>query len=211
MPEFTLLEWYRSGADYTALMEECEEMILSVSRGLARGERIIYLKREIDLQSPWERVSVRQAFERHASVTLEEALASESFDQIMVAEIEPHLGVIEPTFLYDYPASLGSLAHLKPDHPGEAERFELYIGGVEIANAFSELTDVNEQTERFEKEQQKRQSLGKEIYPMPDKFLEALSHMPRSAGIALGLDRLAMVFTNRGRIDDVVSFTPEEL
>jgi lysyl-tRNA synthetase class 2 len=112
--------------------------------------------------------------------------------------------------LYDYPASHAALSRLKNNNSGLAERFELYIGGLEVANAFSELTDADEQALRFEKEQQKRQQLGKTVYPMPEKFLKALRHMPRSAGIALGVDRLVMLFTNKTSIDEVTAFTPEE-
>jgi lysyl-tRNA synthetase class 2 len=211
LPEFTLLEWYHTGVDYMDLMGECEEMILSVSVDLDYGEKIMYQQNEIDLQTPWERMCVTKAFERCASISMTEALASGRFDEVMVEEIEPQLGVSKPTFLYDYPASLASLARLKANDPNRAERFELYMGGMEIANAFSELTDVIEQTERFEKERQKRHDLGKATYPMPDKFLNSLSYMPQSAGIALGVDRLVMVFANPDKIDDVVSFTPEEL
>lgn len=209
--EFTLLEWYRTGIDYMDLMDECEEMMLSVSHDLGLGDKITHQGREMDLKRPWERITVKEAFQRYASVPLDEALELGRFDEVMVSEIEPHLGLSKPTFLYDYPATLAALARLKENEPELAERFEIYMAGLELANAFSELTDVREQEERFVKEREKRQELGKPIYPIPEKFLTSLPHMPRSAGIALGVDRLAMVLTNRTRIDDVVSFTPEEL
>ncbi len=209
--EFTLLEWYRTGIDYMDLMDECEEMMLSVSHDLGLGDKITYQGREMDLKRPWERITVKETFKRYASVPFDEALALGRFDEVMVSEIEPHLGISKPTFLYDYPAIFAALARLKENEPELAERFEIYMAGLELANAFSELTDVREQEERFVKEREKRQELGKPVYPIPEKFLTSLPHMPQSAGIALGVDRLAMIFTNRTRIDDVVSFTPEEL
>jgi lysyl-tRNA synthetase class 2 len=209
--EFTLLEWYRTGAGYMALMEECEEMVLSVSEDLGFGAKIHFQGHDIDLKRPWERMSVKEAYERYASMPMERALTSKRFDEVMVGEIEPHLGIRKPTFLCDYPAELAALAQLKENDPALAERFELYVGGLELANAFSELTDVSEQEARFERDRLKRERLGKTAYPMPERFLEALAHMPDSAGIAFGLDRLTMVFTDADKIDEVISFSPEEL
>jgi lysyl-tRNA synthetase class 2 len=211
LPEFTLLEWYRAGIDYLALMAECEEMILFVSRELGLGETLEYGDREINLQGPWQRISVGEAFDQYASISMEEALRSERFDEVMVTEIEPHMGIACPAFLYDYPAPLAALARIKQGDPAFAERFELYIGGLEIANAFSELTDAHEQRARFERDSHRRTKMGKTAYPVSEKFLMALPHMPPSAGIALGVDRLAMVFANQPSIDHVVTFTPEEL
>jgi elongation factor P--(R)-beta-lysine ligase len=114
-----------------------------------------------------------------------------------------------PTFLYDYPASLAALARLKPGNPSIAERFEVYVGGIELANGFSELNDAHEQRKRFEKELEERTQLGKHVSPMPERFLKALRNMPEAAGIALGVDRLVMIFGNARTIDEVVTFTPE--
>jgi lysyl-tRNA synthetase class 2 len=211
LPEFTMLEWYRTDSDYTDLMEECEALILSLSRDLVLGEKIEYQGEEILLDRPWKRFSLHEVFDRFSNITLEEALASGRLDQVMVEQIEPCLKKLGPTFLYDYPASLAALSRLKVQDSGLAERFELYIGDLEVANAFSELTDVEEQAVRFEKERQKRKRLGKTVYPTPDKFLKALRHLPRSAGIALGVDRLVMLFTNKTDIKDVTAFTPEEV
>jgi lysyl-tRNA synthetase class 2 len=211
LPEFTLLEWYRSGTDYRGLMDECEELLLSLSRKLGYREKIRYQGQEVDLRSPWPRLSVKEAFRRHADMAVEEAMATGSFDEIIVTRIEPHLGFPRPTFLYDYPASLAALARTKQKEPESAERFELYVAGVELANAFSELTDPREQKRRFERDTADRRRLGKKTYPLPDKFLEALASMPPSAGIALGVDRLVMIFADQKSIDSVVTFTPEDL
>jgi len=211
LSEFTLLEWYRTGIEYHTLMDECRELILWVANKLGLGSTICYQGREIDLMGPWSRMPIKEAFDRYASVSLETAMKKEQFDEIMVREIEPHLVSTGPTFLYDYPSEFAALARLKADNPEFAERFELYIGGLELANGFSELTDTREQRDRFEKECQKRSDLGKECYPIPEKFLNSLEYIPEAAGVAVGVDRLAMIFADRPLIDDVVTFTPEEL
>jgi lysyl-tRNA synthetase class 2 len=154
---------------------------------------------------------VVEAFEKYGSVSMEDALAAGRFDEVMAFEIEPQLGAPAPVFLCDYPAPQGALARLKPKDPLLAERFELYVAGVELCNGFSELTDAAEQRERFEKEQDLRRSLNKTVYPMPQKFLTALTDMPAAAGNALGIDRLVMLLADTDQIDDVVAFTPEEL
>lgn len=211
IPEFTLLEWYRTASNYFDLMEECEELIQTLSEHLGLGDQLNYQDHKISLESPWEKITVEKAFSCYAQISAREALQRDIFDEVMVQEIEPRLGIMKPTFLYDYPSERRSLARLKKDDPSVAERFELYMGGLEIANGFSELTDPEEQREVFQKEMHIRQSLGKKIYPVPEKFLDDLAKMPPSAGIALGVDRLVMVLLNVKRIDEVVSFTPEEL
>ena len=211
LPEFSLLEWYRTGIDYHFLMEECETLFLFLSKRLNMGTRLRYGDVDIDLEAPWERLSVQTAFERYASVSLDHALNNHHFDQTMVEEIEPRLGIKKPAFLYDYPASLAALARLKPGTPSIAERFEIYMGGIELANGFSELNDAHEQRKRFEKELKERARLGKHVSPMPERFLKALQNMPEAAGIALGLDRLVMIFGDVRTIDEVVAFTPEEV
>lgn len=211
LPEFSLLEWYRTGIDYKALMNECEALIRFVSQSLDMGWKIHYRSNEIDLKKPWERISVKEAFGKYASISLDRALEEGCFDRVMVGEIEPNLGTMRPTFLYDYPAGMAALARLKPGNRALAERFEIYIAGLELANGFSELNDPVEQRARFERELQIRGAEGKEIYPMPERFLRSLEHMPDAAGIALGVDRLAILFSGVQKIDEVVSFTPEEV
>jgi lysyl-tRNA synthetase class 2 len=211
LPEFTLLEWYRTGADYMDIMVECEEMIRSVAADTGRGDRIEYMGREIDLKGPWQRMTVHEAFQRYSPMPLEDALNADRFDEIMALHIESGIDISRPLFLYDYPPSLAALSRIKRSDPPLAERFELYMGGLELANAFSELTDVDEQTKRFEKERERRRQLGKADYPFPDRFIKELGNMPDSAGIAFGIDRLVMLFADTDTIDGVVSFTPEEI
>ena len=211
LPEFTMLEWYRTGTGYYELMVECEELIRFVSTAIGQDETLKRRGREISLQVPWERITVSEAFTRYTPYSMNEALRRDLFDEVMVNDIEPRLGITGPVFIHDYPAARGALARLKPDDTSVAERFELYIDGVELANAFTELNDQVEQRSRFMSEQETRLSLGKLTYPMPERFLEELTNMPQAAGIALGLDRLIMVLLDASSIDEVVTFTPEDL
>ncbi|NMC74326.1 MAG: EF-P lysine aminoacylase GenX [Geobacteraceae bacterium] len=211
LPEFTMLEWYRAHADYFALMDDCEEMIRFAAVAAGKNSQVDWNGRGIALDGPWERLTVRDAFSRFGGIPVEEALEQDLFDEIMVCSIEPMLGWERPTFLIEYPAQRGSLARLKAGDCSVAERFELYIGGLELANAYSELNDPEEQRDRFILEQAARQDSSKLVYPLPEKFLQELSDMPPSAGIAFGIDRLVMLLTGASSIDDVVAFTPEEL
>jgi len=192
-------------------MGECEDLIGFIAKAIGAGRTIRFRKSEIDLSSPWERISVQEAFQRYSHTTVAEALERDLFDEIMVQDIEPKLGLIKPTFIYDYPVQRGALARLKQEDPTVAERFELYLGGLELANGFSELVDSEEQRKRFVVENENRQTRGKPVYSMPDRFLAELDDMTPSAGIALGVDRLVMVFSDARTIDEVVAFTPEEL
>ena len=207
LPEFTMLEWYAAHCDYHALMNHCEALLAAL---LPLG-KLHYQGQTIDLSPPWERTTVAEAFARFGSLSLDQALAEDRFDEIIALEIEPRLGIQRPTFLIEYPGELAALARRHPQRPQVAERFELYIAGLELANAFSELTDPLEQRQRFADEEATRQRAGKPAYPSPEKFLHELSAMPEAAGIALGLDRLVMLLTNAATIEEVVAFTPELL
>ena len=211
LPEFTMLEWYVAGFDYQQLMEQCRNLICTVARDVQQGSELIRQNRKINLAGPWERITVADAFLKYTPVTWEEALDQDQFDEVLVEHVEPRLGIDRPAFLYDYPAQLAALARLKESNPAFGERFELYMGGLEIANGFSELTDAGEQRRRFEEALQRRAAKKWSSYTMPEKFLTALPSLPPSAGIALGIDRLVMLFAGADRIDDVVAFTPEEL
>ena len=211
LPEFTMLEWYVAQFDYHQLMNQCEQMLIAALKDMGHNQDIVWQNKKINLVSPWERITVAEAFIKYAPVTLEEALVQDKFDEIIVEYIEPRLGVNRPTFIYDYPAKLAALAKIKMNDPTVAERFELYIGGLELANGFSELTDANEQRQRFEEASEARIRKNWARYTMPEKFLHALQIMPQSAGIALGIDRLVMILTDTDKIDDVVAFTPEML
>ncbi len=209
LPEMTMLEWYTAGHDYLDMMLQCEDLISTVAQSIDHGKGIQYQGRWIDFTKPWDRMTVDQAFEKFAPESLDTAVRNGHFDEIIGCDIAPNLGCVKPVFLYDYPAALGSLARLKPGDKNVAERFELYIAGIEICNAFSELTDQDEQRRRFETEMRRRRASGKTPYPLPETFLQALDEMPESAGNALGIDRLIMLFADTAEIDAVVAFIPE--
>jgi len=211
LPELTMLEWYTSETDYFDMMAQTEDLLGYVAENINSVNYLFYQGNKIDLKKPWQKISVAEAFEKFTSTTLERALSEDLFDELIISEIEPNLGRKSPVFLYDYPASFAPLAMAKPENPSLAQRFELYIAGLELCNAFTELNDSKEQRKKFEIEQNKRHSLGKRAYPMPEKFLESLKFMPAASGNALGIDRLVMLFADTTKIDDVVAFTPEEL
>ncbi|WP_020676933.1 EF-P lysine aminoacylase EpmA [Geopsychrobacter electrodiphilus] len=207
LPEFTLLEWYRAHCDYTRLMIDCEDLLRSV----LPAQQFTYQEHSIDLKQPFERLSVDQAFSLYTDTTPRQAIADDRFDELIALTIEPRLGLQRPTILYDYPLELGALARNKPGQPYLAERFELYVAGLELANAFSELTDPQEQRQRFALDAKIIYTQSARPANFPEPFLKDLAQMPASAGIALGIDRLIMLLTNSSRIDQVVAFTPADL
>jgi lysyl-tRNA synthetase class 2 len=211
LPEFSMLEWYVLHCDYRQLMDQCEALLQFAFREMGHAGKIVWRNKAISLSLPWEKITVADAFSRFAPVRLTDALTAGRFDEVLVEYIEPNLGNRHPVFLCDYPAQMASLAKVKKDDPAVAERFELYIGGMEIANGFSELTDAREQRQRFE-EALKAQSTGHRArYAMPEPFLAALESLPPCAGIALGMDRMIMILADTATIDDVIAFPPESL
>ncbi len=214
LEEFTMLEWYRLDCDYQDLMDDCENLLRHVFSELYGSEKTCTALAgsrlgTMPLEEPWERLSVAESFQRFSPVRLETALLEDRFDEAIVEYIEPHLGRSRPTFLYDYPAECASLSCLKPGEESVAERFELYIDGLELANGFSELTDADEQRSRFLKE---RELLGPELRTMelPERFLEDIARIGKAAGIAFGLDRLLMLLLSEQSIERVVSFSPAD-
>ena len=207
LPEYTMLEWYHSHCDYLQLMSDCESLLLQLSS----NRQIEWQGGIIDLSPPWPRMTIAEAFNKFSPIPLSEALSSDQFDTIMALEIEPKLPTHQPIFLTDYPVEHASLARKNPSDPQVAERFELYIGGLELANGFSELTDPQEQRQRFAAEELQRRQYGKSPYPTPTPFLRELGTLPPSAGIALGIDRLVMLLCDKNLIDAVICFTPEQL
>ena len=204
--EFTILEWYHVGWSYLELMEECEQLICR----LADRKALFRAGRKISLRPPWQRLSVNKAFKCYAGVSAQEAVRTGAFDLLLVEKVEPELGWECPVFLYDYPIELASLARPKPGEPELAERFELYIAGVELANGFSELTDPALQRDRFA-EEIKKAGLSGRTCTMPEKFLAALENLPACAGIALGVDRLLMMFFDQDSLTGVLPFARGDL
>lgn len=209
LPEMTLLEWYGTGDTYLDLMDQCESLVRHIAGGLGMADRLFWQGQILDLARPFGRLSVHQAFDIHTATSCDQALAGGRFDEIMGFEIEPRLGLNRPVFLMDYPRSLASLAALHSDNPTLAQRCEFYMAGIELANGFTELTDAAAQRRRFEVENRIRESRGLPELPLPETFLSELDALPPCAGIALGVDRLVMLFADAPCIDQVVAFTPE--
>jgi len=211
LPEFTMLEWYRAREDYRALADDCEGLLLSVSQDLFGRARIEYQGEPIDLDPPWQRTTVQEAFLAHAGWDPLEEEDPARFEKDFTERVIPGLDKGRPVFLLDFPAYEASLARTKPEDPRVAERVELFAGGLELANGFSELTDPEEQRRRFEETNQRRAAAGEKSFPLPEKFLAFLSRIPASAGIALGIDRLVMLLAGASHIDEVIALGPEDL
>ncbi len=224
--EFKLLEWYRTNADYTDMMTDCEGLLQACAKA-ANVTHFKYKEHRCDPWADYERLTVREAFMRYAEidltamlddkVKLREAVIAlglhtadddewdDLFFRVMDDRIETQLGMGAPTFLCDYPISMASLSKPKENDPRFAERFELYVCGIELANAFSELTDAEEQLRRYHIEMDEKERLYGERYPLDEAFIAALRHgMPDSGGIALGVDRLVMLACGVEDIADVM-------
>ncbi len=208
-PEFIMLEWYRTGAGYNEIIEDIEQMISSVATGLGFKNKIGYQGNVIDISPHWPRITVREAYLHAADWDPVVEPDSLRFDTDFVMKVLPSFSPHRPTVLLDYPASVASLARLKPGNPLVAERAEVFIGGLELANAYSELTDAREQEKRFREAIEKIKRERGEEMPLPQKFLDALPRLPPCGGVALGMDRLVMLFCDAASIDDVMAF-PEE-
>jgi lysyl-tRNA synthetase class 2 len=213
-----MLEWYRAFADVGEVLEDTEELVRHVALALTGGTVLEIAGTRVDLAQRFERLPVADAFARYARVDPEAAIAMASSDEdrffrLLVDEIEPALArEPHPVFLVDYPTPFASLARVKPNDPRVAERFELYIAGIELCNGFGELTDPHEQRARLLRDQQARARLGKAIYPIDERFLAALEEgMPPSAGNALGVDRLIAACLGTECIGRVQAFPVEWL
>lgn len=232
-PEFTMLEWYRAGTDYRAMMRDTICLTRACARACGATE-LRHRHRTCNPFAAWEKLTVAQAFKRYAGMDVMATLPRDAalcpdpkllriqaekigiscadadtwediFFRIMLNKVEPELGDAVPTILYEYPACLGALARRKPANPCVVERFEVYACGVELCNAFSELTDAAEQEARFAYEIRQKKKLYGETYPMDDDFIAALRHgMPACSGNAVGVDRLIMLITGAGNIEDTL-------
>ncbi len=211
LPEFTMLEWYRAGEDYHALADDCERLLAAVIESVSGKAVVEYGGNPIDLSPPWPRLTVRQVFLKHAGWDPLEEENPERFERDLTEKVVPVLPRERPVLLFDFPAYEASLARKSPADPRTAERLELFAGGLELANGFSELTDPKEQRRRFEETNERRRARGEKTCPLPEKFLAFLSDLPPCAGIALGIDRLAMLLAGASRIDEVVALAPEDL
>jgi lysyl-tRNA synthetase class 2 len=227
-PEFTMVEWYRAGAPYEQLFDDVARLV-ELAAEVAGTATIAWRGRTADPFATPERLTVAEAFARHAGIDLLATLDglegnvarmrasaeaggiatapddtwSDIFSRVLVARIEPELGRGRATILHEYPVVEAALARPSPADPRVAERFELYLCGVELANGFGELIDPAEQRRRFEADMAEKQRIYGERYPIDEDFLAALAHMPEASGVALGFDRLVMLATGAERVDQV--------
>jgi len=204
--EFTMLEYYITGCNYRELMQFTTDMICSSLRKVLQANTLDFHGRCVDLTAPPEIITVAEAFERYCPMSMIEADQQDCFDELMVTAIEPQLGRGRLTYLTNYPANRASLAQLSAADPTVAERWELYIEGVELANAYGELTNGAEQLERFEKSREFRRQRGAAEYGEPAAFNDVLRRnaLPVCSGCALGFDRLAMIAVNASDISEVL-------
>jgi lysyl-tRNA synthetase class 2 len=231
-PEFTLVEWYRAEESYEVLMDDCAAM-LAVAARAAGATRFSYRERAADPFATPERLTVAEAFARHAGIDLPAVLPGKGadragfaaaaqaagvrtatddswgdiFSRVLVEKVEPHLGLGRATILDEYPAVMSALGRPKPADPRFAQRFELYVCGVELANGFGELNDAAEQRRRLELEMTEKERIYGERHPIDEDFLKALAAMPQAAGVALGFDRLVMLAAGASHIEQVL-WTP---
>ncbi len=236
-PEFTILEWYRTEANYYDLMADCERLFRYIYKAIDNKKRyLVYQNKKIDIYLPWQRLTIDQALKKYGSISLKDLIDDEDkpylttdkirqvaklkgyktandntweeiFNQIFLNEIEQYLGVDRPTIIYEYPSVLAALARLKKSNPLVSERFEIYIAGLELADCYSELTDYPEQKKRFLDELNLIKHKKMTPRAIDNEFLDALQYgLPRCSGVALGVDRLVMLFTDSIRIDEVLLF-----
>jgi len=239
-PEFTMIEWYRAGASLEEIARDCEALVEVAARAVGRWPAVEVPSgrgregkpERLAVEAPFERLTVREALARFAGIGLrgDESVAElrgsatragcnlgtaatwdDIFFQIFLDRVEPYLGRVRPTFVFDWPLPLAALARRKPGDPLTVERFELYAGGLELANAFGELCDPVEQRARFVAEAERRRQQGRAVYPIDEKLLAALADMPPTCGVAMGFDRLVMLVTGADSIRDVMAFADDEV
>jgi len=201
-PEFTMLEWYRTNSNYMDILADTKELIREIALEICGTTTILYNDNDIDLNN-WVTIPVDSAFEKLAHWCPSKEFDQDRFDLDLINKVEPELPV-GPIVLKDYPVEAAALSKVSSENPLVAERWELYIGGMEIANAYSELIDPVEQRMRFEEAARRRVDMGSVAYPIDEDFMSCLNKdMPECGGIALGIDRLVMLFCDAKCIDEV--------
>jgi len=227
--EFTMLEWYRAKSDYKQIMKDTESLVYFLNKKINKSEYLDYQNNKIDLTIPWTRIKVKEAFSKYSGINLDKAKTLKSFKSqiknkdyladdwnsifysVFLNEIEPKLPKNKPVIIYDYPLPQASLAKRK-GNTFYAERFEVYLGGLELANAFSELTDAKEQLKRLREEQLLRKKMKDDFIPVDKDFILSLKlGLLPSGGIALGLERLQMLLLNIKDINDLLVFPAKQI
>jgi lysyl-tRNA synthetase class 2 len=206
-PEYCMLEWYRTGADYIDILADAKSLLLAIAREIVGHKDLVYQGQTIAFDAGWHLISVKEAFLEYAGWDPVKHFDADRFNEDMANKVEPKLPKDAPVILRDYPAEVAALSRTKKDDPSVAERWELYIGGLELANAYSELTDPEEQARRFKAWSEERADHGREVYPEDEAFMGALkSGLAPCGGIAIGIDRLVMLFTDSDMLDGVMAF-----
>jgi len=224
-PEFTMIEWYRGPGTYWEIMDDVENLYKYVAKKLG-VERLKYKEREIEIFTKWDRISMKELWQKHVGIDLDEYLTAEkmkqlakdrgyqvkdddtyesNFYKIFLNEIESKLGVDRPVFVYSFPALLASLCQDDPEHEGYVERFEFYVNGLELGNAYGELNDGKLQAQHLNENFEFRKKIGKMFYPVDEDFNQAVGQgMPKAGGIAIGIDRMIMLMTGAKDINEVI-------
>ena len=210
-PEFSMLEWYRTDANCADIVSDTEQLVSTIIHKMQATNILRYQGKDIDIQLPWPRISVKNAFIQSAGWDPVSAFDAERFDYDMATVVLPSLSQVRPVVLTEYPTAAASLARIKANDPQVAERSEVFIGGIELANAYSELTDATEQRQRFVREAaQIERERGIKV-PISESFLEAVTHLPECGGIAMGMDRLVMLLCDVGSIGEVCAFSEDNI
>ena len=209
--EFTMLEWYRNGGDWLDVMEDAHDLLASVAEHCFQEAICYYQGRPVDFGCEWEILTVEQAFRQYARVELVEALEQDRFEELLCTRVEPHLGVRgRPTALTEYPLECSGLSAPMPGRPGRVERWEVYVCGLELGNACTELADPLEQERRLRQTAELRAREGRDIYALDQPFLDMIRvGLPKTAGVAIGLDRLFMILADEDDIRQVNAFAEE--
>jgi len=236
--EFSMLEWYEMDKNYHHIAKTTQNLILDLYHGIQKKLGISttnilnYQGTQIDLTSPWHSFTLNELFLKFANIDLSKNLTAQNivktakekgyntegittweplYTQIFINEIESHLPTDKPVIIFDYPTQTSPLCLLCPDSPGFSQRFEFYIGGMEIGNAYTELTDAKILEQNFKDETKFRNTHNLPIHPYDDKFVHAVGNLPPCAGIGLGVDRLSMLFADTSDINDVLYFSTQKL
>jgi lysyl-tRNA synthetase class 2 len=208
-PEFTMLEWYRAGADYNQIINDIELLFTTLSQNLGLKNTIRYAGQTINISLPWPRTTVKDAYLKAAGWDPTIDCDARRFDIDFVDKVLPSFNPERPTVLVDYPAPMASLARLKPGNSRVAERTEVFIAGLELANAYSELADAAEQEKRFNEAIDQIKKERGQVMEMPLRFMDSMARLPACGGVALGIDRLVMLLCDAPSIDDVMAFTAD--